>query len=117
MRVKYNRIYIASPYSHSDSSIMAKRFREITKIAAKLFIRYDCVFLLPITQGHLLSKIGNIESDFKRWKAQSLGMLAACQEIWVIKMDGWKQSKGVNAEIRFARKFGIPIKYLDPKNI
>lgn len=93
---------------------MDKRFEEVTEVAAKLFINYNYVFLLPITQGHLLAKIGNIESDFKRWENQSLGMLAACHEMWVVKMDGWKESKGVRAEIEFARENLIPLRYVDP---
>jgi hypothetical protein len=80
-------------------------------------MKHDYVFLLPITQGHLLSTIGNIESDFTRWKTQSLGMLSACDEMWVVKLDGWKESTGVKEEIKFARYQLIPIKYIDPEKI
>lgn len=113
MRQRFKRIYLASPYSHPNKDVRDARFREVTKLAANLFNKHDYVFLLPITQGHLLAEIGNIASDFERWETQSLGMLAVCDELWVVKMDGWKESKGVRAEIEFARHHLIPIKYIN----
>lgn len=117
MKNQFKRIYIASPYSHSNSTIRSLRFRQVTELAAKLFNKYEYVFLLPITQGHMLTRHGDIEANFDRWRTQSLGMLSVCQELWVIKLDGWKQSLGVREEIKYARKHLIPIKYIDPKKI
>jgi hypothetical protein len=114
MNQKFKRIYLASPYSHPSEGVRNWRFKQVTELAAYLFMQHDYVFLLPITQGHLLAQIGNIESDFARWETQSLGMLAACDEMWVAKLEGWKDSKGVKAEIKYAKKNKIPIKYIDP---
>lgn len=112
----YKRIYIASPYSHVDPAVREKRFKDVTEIAAHLFVRYDCVFLLPITQGHLLAQLGEIESDFERWKTQSLGMLSVCDEMWVIMLNGWKKSKGVGEEIKFAKENKIKLRYINPSS-
>jgi hypothetical protein len=29
-------------------------------------------------------------------------------------LDGWKDSKGVTEEIKIAKEWGIPVRYLDP---
>lgn len=96
---------------------MTQRFRQITEIAAKLFVKFDHAFFLPITQGHLVAKIGNIPTTFDKWLQQDLAMLSACNELWVVKMDGWQESTGVQAEIKFANENLIKLKYLDPKQI
>lgn len=38
-------------------------------------------------------------------------LISKCDELWVLKIDGWEQSKGVSAEIEYAESLNIPIKY------
>jgi hypothetical protein len=35
------------------------------------------------------------------------------KEVWILKMDGWKESKGIEAEIALAEKLGLPVKYIE----
>jgi hypothetical protein len=44
---------------------------------------------------------------------QDLPLLYHASELWVYKMKGWKESRGVTEEITFAKKHKIPIKYLE----
>jgi len=37
--------------------------------------------------------------EFKFWETYNLAMLSAAKELWVLKLDGWQDSKGVMAEI------------------
>jgi hypothetical protein len=115
--VRNKFLYIASPYSHKDERVRNRRFLEITKIGTKIFQKYGYALFLPITQSVLMSKIGKMHGDWATWKKQDLPALSRCDELWVIKMDGWKESTGVQAEIRFARKHNIPIKYLNPNEV
>jgi len=41
-------------------------------------------------------------------------MLAACDEVVVLMLDGWDESAGVREEVRLARGFGKPVRYLAP---
>lgn len=40
--------------------------------------------------------------------------LKRCNELVVLMLDGWKESRGVQAEIRIALELGKPVRYLDP---
>ena len=37
-----------------------------------------------------------------------------CEEVVVLKLEGWQRSVGVNAEIAAARAMGKPITFLEP---
>lgn len=105
--------YLASPYSHKNKSIRYKRFIDITTIAAKLFNEGHILFC-PITQSHNLADTGMLEGSWEFWERVDLAFLAKSEELYVVTMDGWKESVGVGAEIDFAIKNNIPVKYVDP---
>jgi hypothetical protein len=46
-----------------------------------------------------------------------LPILAACDSVVVLMVDGWRHSIGVQAEIQIARDLGTPVVYLSPANI
>jgi hypothetical protein len=35
----------------------------------------------------------------------------------VLMLDGWEQSRGVNAEIALARELGLPVEYVNPAEL
>ena len=43
-------------------------------------------------------------------------MLSRCDEIWVLCLDGVEESKGVNAELAFAKKLGMEVWYIYPQD-
>jgi nucleoside 2-deoxyribosyltransferase len=51
-----------------------------------------------------------LNGDF--WMEQDLPLLAKCDEIVVLCLEGWEQSSGVQQEIAFARERGIPVRRL-----
>ena len=36
-----------------------------------------------------------------------------CDRLVVLMLDGWKQSRGVHAEIAIARRLGLPVTFMD----
>lgn len=109
-------IYLASPYSHKSRRVENKRFKEVTRVAAELISEYGHSFILPITQSYQLVKIKpELGGSFANWKKIDLHFVSKCDEVWVVTMDGWKESIGVQAEIEFAKKKGINIWFIDPK--
>jgi hypothetical protein len=107
--------YISNPYNGSE-----EEKEERAKVAARI-----CGFLLkrgihawsPIVHNHAMMKTFNhftleerrnfiLDFDFSLLRA-------ACGMI-VLELEGWKQSYGVNAEIKLCQQLGIPIKYLNP---
>jgi nucleoside 2-deoxyribosyltransferase len=110
-------IYLACPYTHEDVSVREERTKEVTRVAARLMLEGFNVFS-PITHSHYINDFmpEEIKCDFDFWIERDFQILDGCDELFVLCLDGWRNSKGVKAEISFAKKKGIPITYLVPKN-
>lgn len=117
-------IYVASPYTfkHPEQAtqqmVQARRYLEVTEAIGKLQDEYDFAFIGPITQSHHTVKaMSNKDTTFRNWAKRDFTYISRCDEVWVIKMEGWSESVGVLSEIDFATKHGIPIKYLSPDTL
>jgi hypothetical protein len=116
--------YLASPYTFKGPNISEAcrlrvenlRYRQITKIAGKLEDRYPYAFILPITMSHNTAQFMETrkEGTFKNWARRDFSYINKCDEVWVVTMDGWKESVGVQEEIKFATNNSIPVNYVHP---
>lgn len=97
-------IYIASPYSGDTevNTMRAKRY-------ARFVTRQSAV---PICPHIYLTQFLDDDISEEREAGLYLGiqMLKRCSELWVF---GSHISDGMAKEIEFAKKYNIPIKYLD----
>lgn len=105
-------IYLASPYSHEDKHVRELRYLQITEYAAKQVAAGNIVFS-PITYGHVLSEHVDMPTTFDFWANFCLTFLDKCEEMHVLKLDGWDLSKGIAEEESYCRDNNIPIKYID----
>lgn len=105
--------YLASPYSHPDPFVQEQRFEQINEIAAKLIRQHGLALIEPIVMGHPKFKHGH-PGDFTYWKRTDEMYIQACTGGLIVatEMDGWRQSKGVTAEITYAKSLGRPVYYL-----
>jgi len=104
-------IYVASPYSHEDGKIREERYEKVTKYVADL-VSKGHVAISPITYGHSLLKYKKMPTDFKFWENFCLDLLSKSDIMYVYKMDGWINSKGIQMEIKYAEENNIPIVYI-----
>lgn len=104
-------IYLASPYSHPEAEVRQQRFETVCHVAAKLMAEGKHVFS-PIAHTHPIALKGDLPLGFDYWEEFDRKMIAACGELWVVRMDGWETSKGVKAEVGIAGELGIPVKYV-----
>ncbi len=104
-------IYIASPYSHTDKEVVEYRVKTVAQYSAKLLINKQ-PSISPITVGTTILKYSDLPSDFAFWKQFSLDLLSVCTEIHVLTLDGWEESIGVHAEIKYAEEHNITITYI-----
>jgi len=102
--------YLASPYSHPDAAVRQQRFEAACRVAAELIRRGHVVFS-PIAHSHSIAQHG-LPMDWGFWEAQDRRLLAACDELWVLKLDGWQHSRGVQAEIAIVRALGKPVRFV-----
>lgn len=116
--------YLASPYSVKNpisqrqaTLLRFKRYEKVCRMAAELMKQGEVVFC-PIAHSHPIETLGMpgelYGQDF--WLKQDFPLLKAAKELIVFKMDGWEQSSGIKAEIEFAKKNNIPIRYIENKS-
>ena len=108
-------IYLASPYTHDDAAIRNLRYQQAKRAVILLMkIRKDVTVFSPIVYAHPLVMGNEIESNFDYWSDFDIEILNICDSIIVLKLVGWKHSKGVSLEVIAAKKQGIPIVYMSP---
>jgi Domain of unknown function (DUF1937) len=105
-------IYLASPYSHPDSTVREERFRVVCACCAKLTWEGHDVFS-PIAHTHpIVLCRPELLTGFDIWQRYDEWFLQRCDEVWVLMLPGWTDSVGVTSEIEIARDLGKPIRYL-----
>jgi nucleoside 2-deoxyribosyltransferase len=102
-------IYLASPYSHPDPAVREQRFREACRAAAEL-LRDGHAVISPIAHSHPLTQHG-LPGDWEFWEHYDRELIARCDEVVVLMLDGWHESVGVQAEIRIAQQLGKRVRY------
>lgn len=103
-------IHLCTPYTSDDSAVRQNRFQAACRAAAELIRRGHVVFS-PIAHSHAIAQHG-LPLDWDFWERQDRRLLAACDELWVLQLDGWGQSRGVQAEIAIARAAGKPVRFV-----
>lgn len=93
--------YLASPYSHTDKKIEEKRLKEISIIGA-LLTRNSVFCIHPIASSHTLVENSDMGSSFEVWGELDLKYIEKSDAVIVADMDGWRDSLGVQAEIKHA---------------
>jgi len=104
--------YLCAPYNHSDPVVRKNRYDLITETAAKLIEEGTFVFS-PITHNVPIRDVGNM-TCWDDWCHYDLTMLSLCKQLIVLKIPGWEESKGVQAELAFAMEKDIPIIEMTP---
>jgi len=105
-------IYIASPYSHDDNAVMERRFDEVCRITGRLMAQGFIVFS-PIAHTHPIAVRSALPRGWDYWRKFDNEFIRGSEKVIVAMMDGWKESKGVQAEISIAKELGIPVEYME----
>lgn len=109
-------IYLASPYSSPDPLIMKTRFLIAEQVTAGMLANNMWVYS-PIVHCHELATKFKLPTDFGFWQRYNREMLRHAETMAVLQIPGWKESKGVQAEIEFARLAGIELTGVDDKGV
>jgi hypothetical protein len=103
-------IYLASPYSDDEPAVMEHRYDAVCALAASLTRKGHMVWS-PIAHGHSLARFG-LPKDAAYWERFNTRCIQACDEVWIAKMTGWDESKGIAREIEMAKELGKVVRYL-----
>jgi hypothetical protein len=104
--------YMASPYSNIAKHIEFWRYDINLEVLGKLtYLGY--IVLSPLVHSHPMAHTFVMPKGFEFWKQIDTIFMDHTIGLIVLMIDGWKESKGVQSEIKYMEKLGKPIYYLD----
>lgn len=95
------RVYLACPYTHPDPKVRLERFEAVNRVAGRL-IEAGFHAFSPISMTHPIALACGLEGDSEYWKPFNHAFIDVCDELLVLRIDGWKESEGVIGEIVYA---------------
>lgn len=96
-------IYLASPYTHDDPKVENERYVNTCKVAGILLEQGYHIFS-PIAHTHAICKHASLSGKFAFYRDLDLHMISICSGFFVLQMDGWMSSVGIQAEIEYLKK-------------
>ena len=105
-------IYLANPYTHPDPAMREARFKAACRQAAEMF-RCGIPVFSPIAYSHAIAA-HDLPLEWEFWERFDRVFLETCDEVWVLTLDGWRESRGVQAEIALAHELGKPVVLVEP---
>ena len=107
-------IYVGSPYSHPDPSIMERRYRNVMFYMLQLFKNRQWAYS-PILHCHDMANKFGLPKEAKYWANYNFAMLSAAREFHVYCLPGWDESVGLSHEVAFWRMARERhVKFIDP---
>jgi len=110
-------IYLASVYSldaktesEEHKRIREERYNVVMKKVNELLKGNMNVFS-PILHCHPMSVVCDLPKDFSFWERLDEAYMDMCDVLWVLKMEGWERSEGIQKEIAYAKSKGMFIHY------
>lgn len=104
-------IYLASPYSHDDPAIKEQRFDVVCRLTGAL-MNLGMLIYSPIAHSHSVNTRCGFNGTWEFYERSDRAMIGGSRKLIVACIDGWRESKGVKAEIEIARDLGMPLEYL-----
>ena len=104
-------VYLASPYTDPDPLVREMRFSDALRHVACSTMAGEIMYS-PIVHFHECALVYTMPKDFEFWQKINFAMLSRAAELHVLQLPGWENSKGVAAEIAYAKAHGIPIRYV-----
>jgi nucleoside 2-deoxyribosyltransferase len=106
-------IYLASPFWSESEIVRFHRYAKVKSKTAQILQAGHSVYS-PIVHAfylhYLLPEAIRHSHDF--WLSHDFPLLHAAETLWIYQIEGWRESKGIAREIRFAEQLHIPIYYL-----
>lgn len=104
-------IYLASPYS-SPSTLVREQRHTIAEWATAQLVRAGYLVFGPIVHSHDMAKSHGMPGEWAFWWSYDQRMIDKCDTMYVLCIDGWVSSTGVQAEIQHAITRGMLIRYV-----
>lgn len=104
-------VYLASPYSHENDDTQRTRYEQVMH-AVYLLMRAGYAIISPIVHCRPLTLRFDLPHHAAFWREYNSKLIRCAEELWVLRLDGWKESVGVTWEIALAKELKKPITYV-----
>lgn len=108
--------YFASPYTNPDQKIVEARYLAVQEATA-FFMKAGFAIYSPIVHCHEIAKKFKLPTDWEFWWRYNQRFMASAKDIWILKLDGWAESKGVKAELEYANTHMKGVLYIEPDQL
>ena len=102
-------VYLASPYAHLSPAVREARLEAVRFVCGSMVDEGRIVMAPLVYLGELAFKGVHPPQG---WYAFDLQLLARCDELVVIQLPGWEDSRGVLVEIAAAQARNMPIRLM-----
>lgn len=107
-------IYVASPYSSPILQVPEQRFRATAQFVLHLLQEGAGPVFSPIVYFHPLATQAALPTDAGYWHNTNMQFLRRAEVVFLLRLTGWEQSKGVAIELNVAKMLGIPVRHFSP---
>ena len=108
--------YMATPYSKHPHG-MERAYVDACKAAADI-VRLGVPVFSPIAHSHAVAVCGGMAQEcHDTWLSQDMAFMSQAQGMFVLMLEGWEESYGVQWEIEWMEARGKPVYYLRPEHI
>ncbi len=95
-----------------NPQIREKRFIAVCKKAGELMNQGYFVYA-PISHSHPIAVQCNLPKDWNFWQEYDIEYIKWVDEVWILKLPGWKESTGIKNEIKIAHELKKPVKFIN----
>lgn len=106
---KSELIYVSCAFGQDDQSVRELRIDLVSRFCAQK-MREGVIVFCPLIHNYHILKYG-LPVGWDYWEKFNKELLQRCDRIYVLKLEGWEKSIGIQAEITIARSLNIPIEY------
>lgn len=106
-------IYLASPYTSPNRNVEDRRAKAVTVVAGQL-VKLNYHIFCPIAHCHKMNRYCGLGGKFEYWQEFDEKMISVCGEFWIVTLEGWVQSAGIEAETKMAADRGMILRFVDP---
>lgn len=106
---KSELIYVSCAFGQADPRVREHRIDLVSRFCAKK-MREGIVVFCPLIHNYHILKYG-LPIGWDYWEKFNKELLQKCDRLYVLKLEDWENSVGIQAEVSIARKFNIPIEY------
>lgn len=114
-------VFLGGPYWHEDPEVRSWRAVQYSKAVAAIVTGpsgESTMVYSPVAYGHAIDGYfddrGVSESY---WRRHGIAMLRRSDQLWILKLEGWEESRGLEAELDVARRSNMEITYIEPQSL